>query len=219
METNAQYWNKFYKEFEMADQSSFAELVLGRVSRPDVILDLGCGNGRDSLYFLRVTEADVLALDASKVAIEAVALRAEKTNLSNRIAAHQFDFESQSLGDLNAVVIDHPLTDKKLLIYARFLIHALTEAGEDGFWRLIEDTLAKSPGSLYLALEYRTPRDEGLPKQTPTHFRRYVEPCVLRRKAEKLGLSVLIDQEGSGFSVFGADDAFLSRQIFQISST
>jgi len=203
----------------MSDQSSFAELVLSRVSKPNVILDLGCGNGRDSLYFLRATDADVLALDASKVAIEAVASRAEKTNISNRMAAHQFDFESQSLADLSPVIDDHSIADKKVLIYARFLIHALTEAGEAGFWRLVEDTLETSPSSTYLALEYRTPRDAGLPKQTPTHFRRYVEPDEIRTKAEKLGMSVLIDEEGSGFSVFGADDAYLSRQIFQVSFT
>jgi SAM-dependent methyltransferase len=212
--TNEEYWDTFYTQFNLSEQSSFAEFVVGSVSNPNLILDLGCGNGRDTFYFARATQADVLALDASQVAIETIGLVAEKAKISNRISAQKFDFEANSLRDLHGLDVERSLAGNTVVIYARFLIHALTQVGEDGLWALVSDVLAMSPGSLYLALEYRTPQDAELPKQTPTHFRRFADPSELRERAERLGLSVLLNEQGSGFSVFGIDDAVLCRQIF-----
>jgi hypothetical protein len=156
-----------------------------------------------------------MALDASQVAIDRIRSGAEQTSLSNRVTASRFDFEAHSLKDIQGVNANQSLEYVTVVIYARFLLHALTEAGEDGLWALVEDVIANSPGSLYLAMEYRTPQDADLPKQTPTHFRRYIEPSRIKGRAEELGFTVLMNEQGSGFSVFGADDAHLARQIFR----
>lgn len=215
METNKKYWDDFYQKFNLSEQSSFAELVVGRAPSPHFILDLGCGNGRDTFYFARATQADIMALDASQVAIDKIRSGAEQARISNRITAHRFDFEAQSLADIQGANLNQSLEDITVVIYARFLLHALTEAGEEGLWELVEDVLTKSPGSLYLAMEYRTPQDAKLPKQTPPHFRRYVEPSRIKERAEQLGFSVFMNEQGSRLSVFGADDAHLARQIFR----
>jgi tellurite methyltransferase len=215
LETSKKYWDEFYRQFNLSDQSSFAELIIDRVPPLNLILDLGCGNGRDTFYFARATKADILALDSSDVAIDTVRRAAKIADMSNRISTHKFDFETQSLSDLEGVALGNSLTEHTVVLYARFLIHALTEAGEDGFWALVEDVLATSFGTVYLALEYRTPKDAELPKQTPTHFRRYVEPSRTHDRAEQLGFSALINEQGSGFSIFGADDAHLCRQLFR----
>lgn len=214
MEANRKYWDSFYETFSLSQPSSFAEMVMNWTPSPDLIVDLGCGNGRDAFYFAQATRANVLALDGSEVAIDAVRREAEKAKFSNRISAHKFDFETQSLVDLHDFTVGDSTSIETVVLYARFLIHALTEAGETGFWELVTYFLAMPAGSVYLAMEYRTPQDAELPKQTPNHFRRYVEPSQTAEKAERLGLSMLVNEEGSNLSVFGADNAFLCRQLF-----
>ena len=50
------YWNKYYsKKLGVQEPSSFAVYVLKMMSDGDSILELGCGNGRDS-FFLQSTE-------------------------------------------------------------------------------------------------------------------------------------------------------------------
>ena len=49
---NKSYWNKYYsKKLGLQEQTSFAIHVLSMMSAGDAILELGCGNGRDSFFF------------------------------------------------------------------------------------------------------------------------------------------------------------------------
>lgn len=58
---NKSYWPKFYKHKPSARESSFARKVLPYLENN--VVDLGCGDGRDSLYFknyqFQVTGIDV----------------------------------------------------------------------------------------------------------------------------------------------------------------
>jgi len=65
------YWNKFYKKFNLAKPSSFAEFVYKKIKIKKnllSIIDIGCGNGRDTLFFLKKGFLTV-GLDKSRVAI------------------------------------------------------------------------------------------------------------------------------------------------------
>lgn len=45
------YWNKYYNSCEVPElPSQFAVFVLGEIN-PTAIIDIGCGSGRDALYF------------------------------------------------------------------------------------------------------------------------------------------------------------------------
>jgi SAM-dependent methyltransferase len=57
------------------------------------ILDLGCGHGRDTLFFAQ-QGFTVNALDYSKNAIDALTVRAKQVGLSNSIVAQQQDVRS-----------------------------------------------------------------------------------------------------------------------------
>jgi tellurite methyltransferase len=51
---NKQYWKNFYnKNPELSKNSSFSEFVLKYLSPQDNLLDLGCGNGKDTYFFLK----------------------------------------------------------------------------------------------------------------------------------------------------------------------
>lgn len=47
------YWQEFYKRHDITGQTSFAEWCLPMIPERSKIIDLGCGNGRDSYYFAR----------------------------------------------------------------------------------------------------------------------------------------------------------------------
>lgn len=49
---NKEYWDKFYKEFTELEPSPFARYVSEYLPEDAVLVDLGCGNGRDLNYFI-----------------------------------------------------------------------------------------------------------------------------------------------------------------------
>ena len=64
------YWNTFYSKASIpAVPSQFCVLVSTELSRSTPIVEFGCGNARDSLYFIS-QGFTVLASDLSKEAIE-----------------------------------------------------------------------------------------------------------------------------------------------------
>lgn len=51
---NKKYWKDFYsKNPELNSNSSFSDFVLKYLNPGDDLLDLGCGNGKDTYYFLK----------------------------------------------------------------------------------------------------------------------------------------------------------------------
>ena len=47
------YWDKFYKNFKIEKESKFAKFVyykLRKVNKKINMLDVGCGNGRDTFF-------------------------------------------------------------------------------------------------------------------------------------------------------------------------
>ena len=69
---NKSYWNKYYsKNLGLQEQTSFAIHVLNMMSAGDAILELGCGNGRDSFFFAS-HGIQVYALDQSEIVINQI---------------------------------------------------------------------------------------------------------------------------------------------------
>ena len=74
------YWNKYYsKKLGVQEPSSFAVYALKMMSDGDSILELGCGNGRDSFFFAD-NGIQVFALDQSKIVINQI----KKENINPR---------------------------------------------------------------------------------------------------------------------------------------
>lgn len=72
MSRDAQHlWNSTYTSRAMVAPVDFAKKVLEHVKSGTAILDIGCGDGRDSLYFAQ-NGLQVTAIDFSEKAIERV---------------------------------------------------------------------------------------------------------------------------------------------------
>ena len=86
-------WDKVYSKdsaFIGDEPSNFSQICYSNFKKHHVkkLLELGCGQGRDTLFFAS-HELDIYAIDSSKVAIESLEQKIGKENTS--IKLRQFD--------------------------------------------------------------------------------------------------------------------------------
>ncbi len=92
----SEFWDKVYSHdpsFFGEEPSSFAVLCHKEFERYNIkrILELGCGQGRDTLFFAsRGIEA--YTIDSSKVAVDTLS----KISVEKNLAIHATTFEAQS---------------------------------------------------------------------------------------------------------------------------
>ena len=202
------YWNKYYGEGSgevsaPVVPSQFAAFVATEFSRErPVIVEIGCGNGRDSLSFAG-WGFDVVGTDASSAAID----------LCQSKAPENASFLCSEIEDPGlAAKLADAVGDRTALVYARFFIHAIDEQAEADFFRVAK-TLCGEAGSV--AVEFRTDRDEAIAKVTPSHYRRFVSPAGFLKRAVLAGFEASYFAEGFGYAKFRHDDAHVARFILK----
>lgn len=201
------YWNQYYaqKPQIIGKPSNFAACVADSLLPGKQLLELGCGNGRDSLFFME-RGCYVTGVDASDEAIrylQSVVGNSDKAMFicddfvkCRAVFQRQYDY-----------------------IYSRFTLHAITDEQEDELLRNIKDAMIK--GSK-LFIEARTIHDDIYGKGEKVapnayvyegHFRRFIDPEALALKLKKLGYKVLSLEEKRGFSKTEGSDPILLRAI------
>jgi SAM-dependent methyltransferase len=201
------YWNSYYgkssHDSPPAIPSQFAVFIANEFSdSKPLIVDVGCGNGRDSLFFASAGFRTI-GVDGSEAAIESCRAR----------SSGESEFLHSTVDDPDLPQRIHAMQDIRspVLVYARFFLHAITDEEESSFLALAK-TLCDTGGRL--AVEFRTNRDELQIKTTQTHFRRYVNPLEFLTKTQGYGFSLNYFVEGFGFAKFKKDDAHVARFIF-----
>lgn len=198
------YWNDFYAAAASTTRplpSQFAAFVAGELREPHRVVDVGCGTGRDSIFFA-ANGHEVYGLDGSEQAVKACSELAEALDESATFQVAAIDDETAA----SRV----PASDRPTVVYARFFLHAITEEEEQHFLALA--AALTSPGDL-LAVEYRTVRDSIGEKETGAHYRRYVNPASFQANAVNHGFDVTYAVEGFGFAKYRRDDAYVARSL------
>lgn len=210
-EKTEKYWDDYYAGSTSLQMppSQFAAFVLGESGQHDVILDVGCGNGRDSFFFGAFGKR-VLGVDRSQNAIETCRKVAANSGVDNVF----FDTADVSSDELADKAGPHLINCSIPLIYARFFIHAITDQDEEQFLVFARNHLKQGT----LALEFRTLRDEALQKVTTSHYRRFVDPLELIGRARDIGLHATYYVEGFGLAKYKNDDAHTARVLLRTSS-
>lgn len=199
------YWNSYYakKLTEIQSPSDFARTVISYLEPGKSLIDLGCGNGRDSIYFLN-HHLNVTGIDVSEEAISQ--LNQLKLKNGNFVCD---DFVSSKA--LYQVQYDY--------IYSRWTMHAISEQQEDELLGNARDALKE--GGLFL-IEARSVRDSLYGKGTcvgkhafiyNSHFRRFMEKEVFARKLENHGFRVISVEEGENFSKTETSNPMLVRIV------
>ena len=201
------YWDKYYDlTSSAANPSQFAAFVLGEFSDYSSFVDLGCGNGRDSLFFAHFGKT-VFGVDASDIAIQKCQKAADDLGLKNTDFA-MLDFNNSEACEY--FVSQYAARFNNSILYSRFFLHAIDDEAEKIFLRTIK-SLIGDKGKL--CLEFRTTRDENLTKVTKSHYRRYIDVSKFLARISKLEFSCDYFCEGFGFAKYKNDDAYVARVI------
>lgn len=203
------YWNTYYKADAAPHLASqFAIFVAGEVQNPSFVIDLGCGNGRDTEFFLSRT-GKVISIDQSAAAIETLRRRNDAeslTTICSRIDAPSLP------NDLVSNLLNSPVEATGVL-YARFFLHAIDHDEEVHFLELCRRVLEAR--NAIVAVEFRTTKDRNLNKVTAAHYRRYVDPLAFITRASEFDLHPFYFVEGFGFAKFHDDDAHVARILLR----
>lgn len=202
----ADYWEDYYAHQGAGDRpipSQFATFVGNELHEPHRVIDFGCGNGRDALFF-SLYGHHVIGIDASPSAVKRSSELAAALGLAATFHEARIDEP-----DLSARIETGPWPT---LVYARFFLHVIDDDEEQLFLQLASSLTG--PGDL-LAVEYRTVRDASNTKVTNTHYRRFVQPPVFQARASALGFDVEYGVEGFGFAKYERDDAYVARCLLR----
>ena len=201
------YWNKFYKKKSIIKESTFAKFTHKKIINKNArILDIGCGNGRDS-YFFNKKGFEVTGIDISQKVIE----KNSKNKIKN-LLFKKFDIGKDKIND------------KFDIIYCRFFVHTVDELLENKLIKLIKDSKNKKT---IVFFEFRNFKDKifGTFKAKDHnkviefekgHFRRIINPKIFKEKFLSKTKSKLIYQKnGINLSIVKKDNPNLSRMIFK----
>lgn len=202
------HWDRLYRgilRVEVPTQhSAFAAWTLPRLGASDVVLDVGCGNGRDAFWFADQGFSTV-GFDFAPDALRICRARAKKEQVSARFRPlNLYDYRDTLT---RGSIIAHTLPKPRAL-YARFLLHTLEDGGRLNLWRFT-DMVLRGGGQGFF--EFRTHRDAKLPHRHHDHFRRFLDPDLICREIETSGGRVEERVEGTGMAPYGVEDPHVCR--------
>lgn len=205
------YWDSYYKNSGAHHAppipSQFSAFFLMELpqGRPTIV-EFGCGNGRDSMFFSKFGHR-VIGVDSSTEAIN---------HCRNNASDSGAEFIQGSVSDDEIIgAIQEKISTSKtdgVCIYARFFLHAISEEEQLKFLRLSKNLIKKDG---ILALEFRTMRDKSQEKVTPDHYRRFINPLDFMHDAGREGFKTHYFTEGFGMAKYKNDDAHVARFILK----
>ena len=201
---NTVYWNQYYRnKICPTDPSPFARYVSTLVDSGKSLLELGCGNGRDAVFFaglgLRVT-----ALDLSAASIE-------------ELSGRKIENARFVCGDFVNCPEYEP--DQYDYAYSRFTIHSINQNQEHLLLQAMLRTL--KPGGKFF-IEVRSVHDplfgkgEALERNAyfyDNHYRRFIVLQELTDSLRQYGFRVEYAEEKTGFAPYGNDDPPVIRVV------
>ena len=212
----AEHWNSFYASHVAtapAEPSPFAIWVNDQLSPEVAVVEVGCGNGRDSLFFAREGRA-VMAFDQSEKAISIVVDSAEDAGLT-LLRAEPVAVEDLA-ADAHRDSVRTSLGQAQVAVYARFFLHAITEEAQDIFLSWLVEFL--EPGEVCY-VEYRAADLESNQYEFGTHYRRSVTAEQLAHQCRSLGFEVLSSDESRDYAPFRNERPLVGRTTFRKPST
>ena len=187
--------------------SSFARYCLPLADRSLPLLDAGCGNGRDLLYFA-AQGIDVIGVDLSETGV---------TRLRERIPSAVASRVGLHVGDVTNLPEDG-FRRRFGTVYSRFVLHAFVEEGERRFLRWAAAHAADGGrlmiearsvlGSLY-GLGEPCGRDAFI----HGHYRRFIRRSELEERIREVGFVIEESVEADGLTVCGKDDPVVIRVV------
>lgn len=201
------YWKNIYsKQSEGEKPSLFAIYIAENYCIKDKkIIELGCGNGRDAIYFANAN-AYVDAIDQCDNIIELLNYRFQKVD--------NLHFKCLDFTCLN----DESQYD---FVYSRFTLHSISKQQEEQVLRWSYRNLTKSGK---LCIEVRGQKNEiyqvGIPVENEPdafilndHYRRFIHFESFCKELEEIGFRLDFAKEEKGFAPYNGTNETYIRVI------
>jgi cyclopropane fatty-acyl-phospholipid synthase-like methyltransferase len=212
---NRYYWDCYYDRKDSREPwaefpSQFALSVMPDLSGSEKMLEIGCGNGRDALYFAS-HGLSVLGVDYSVKSMEHCRKRS--------VGMQSANFEVLNLYDeIQVEDFCQKYSGQFDLIYTRFFLHAINASGERTFIDVAKRVL-KNGGKIYS--EFRTEHDPRMHKgdvlgeteRSDGHYRRFINCQDLAKRINDAGLNMEYLVEGAGMARYRQEDPVVGRII------
>ncbi len=197
------YWMEYYqKDLAPHTPSKFAIDIIDNLDKGKELLELGCGNGRDSIFF-KHNGLQVTAIDQAENVIE---------QLNKNFPAINFTVDDFVNSDI--------MKNKKFdYIYSRFTMHSITAMEQDTVLKQVFHALREGG---FFFIEVRSTKDNifGLgqcvgPNEYiyDDHYRRFIDKREIDKYLTNLGFKLIISEEGTGFAPFNNEDPIVLRII------
>lgn len=213
MITDKKYWTNFYKLYQDPFVASlFAKFCCKHYAKKnDLLLELGCGNGRDAIFF----QKNLIKVDAIDLCENEICYL-NQTYKSDKLRFMCMDFSQ----------ID--FINKYDIVYSRFTLHSINEEQENrlfpAVYRALKtrdcDTLLENGG--YFCIEARGMKNSlyGLGKQVDKncfiyndHFRRFIDIDITCEKLQNIGFNIILAEEDINFAPFNKENDYFVRIV------
>lgn len=201
---NLDYWNKFYKKTKLTRKpTKFGKYCKKFIKNyQGQLYDVGCGNGRDVLYFNQ-NGINCIGIDKSLSAI--LILRKKFIHYKNIFKNADF-----------CLFFKKQIKKKKFSIYSRFTLHAINYKRENFFFK----NISKQKNLEYLFIETRTLKDNfyGVGKKVgnhefiSSHYRRFIDPEKLKIVLKK-NFKIIYFKQAKNFAKFKGENPCVLRIV------
>jgi len=204
MTTYLKYWEDYYKKHkDPGEESPFARFVLPFLNHSACLYELGCGNGRDSIFFEKFG-LNITAFDQCKN---------EVTYLNEHYKTARLSFEVADFTNLG----ERAQVEN---VYSRFTLHSVNEEQEQRTLKWAYETL-NDRGLFFI--EIRSIHDELFGQGNAVsensfvtdHYRRFVHFDTLVGRVESAGFKVVYKLQSKGLAPYGTEDPVVIRLIAQ----
>ena len=184
--TEVDYWTKFYSTFNCKEPSNFAKFILDYIEKYNKkfnILDVGCGNGRDS-YFLS-TKHNVTGIDIS--------------NLPTTSDNDNCTFVTSDMTTYDKTGYD--------LVYSRFTLHSITDEQQEQLISSIK------PNTILCIETRSIKGIDQFREHGDTHYRNLTCIDKLKQLLSKYNFNILYLVESNNLAVYKNEDPICIRVI------
>ncbi len=204
MSETKEYWESYYAKHRNPKESSlFAQFVQPFLKPGKKLVELGCGNGRDSIFFSNLG-VEVLGLDQCPD---------EMTHLNKNYGTNNLKFECADFTSFK----DSSSVD---FAYSRFTLHAIDLESEKNTLNNIYQQLIDS-GLFFI--EVRSTFDPWYGKGEKVaehafisdHYRRFIDLDEFILRCEKIGFKVIYKIISTGLAPHKDEDPKVIRVILQ----
>jgi len=208
------YWDFYYKKiknnFANLKPSSFAIFFKKKYLKNSTnLLELGCGNGRDTFFFNDKVNS-IVAIDSSVEVIN----RNKKILKNNK---SKIKFINKNFEKFN-----HNKFKLINSVYARFFLHTINSKQENNLIKIFKIISKKELNTIF-AMEFRTTKDSlkkngkkiSNNERFTDHYRRFIDVVKFKNKLKKSNFKIIYFKEGINLSKTRSENPHLCRIVFK----